>query len=170
MSFHTIRMFPVAMLAAALALPSAVMAEQCNASHIRLSLAFPPAGTPVDEGSPGGVIVWFLLEDCDNPGDFETPREYRIPFCVEFFDTTQCDDSTTSCLDNHVAGASGLQGARWQDAGRFKRCNTLTEAEGFTSGLLTPHDNGFRDKGENSIYVIMYNPTRVLRIPIRDND
>ncbi len=146
------------------------MAEQCNASHIEFSQAFPSEGMPAVEGATGGVIIWFTLEDCDNFGSFETPREYRIPFCAEFFDTTECDDSDTGCLSNNVAGASGLLGARWQDAGEFKRCNTMTEAEGFTSALLTPRENSFPDIGENSIYVIMYNPTRHLRIPIRDND
>ena len=147
------------------------MAEQCNASHIELSQAFPSEGMPAVEGATGGVIIWFILEGCDNFGSFETPREYRIPFCSEFFDTTPCDATATGCLSNNVAGASGLNPAgRWRDAGEFKRCNTMTEAEGFTSALLTPHDNGFPDKGQNSLYVIMYNPTRHLRIPIRDND
>ncbi len=146
------------------------MAEQCNASHIELSQAFPSAGTPAVEGTPTGVIVWFRLENCDNFGSIQTPREYRIPFCAEFFDTTPCDDGAANCLDNNVAGASGLFGARWQDAGEFKRCNTMTESEDFTSALLTPHDNSFQDQGENSLYVIMYNPTRYLRIPITDND
>ncbi len=154
-----------------LALPAGpAMAEQCNASHIELSRGFPPEGMPVIEGTVGGLIIWFLLENCDNPGSFETPREYRIPFCAEFFDTTPCDAAATDCLSNQVAGASGLLGDRWQDAGEFKRCNTMTESEGFTSALLTPRENGFKDKGENSLYVIMYNPTRHLRIPIRDND
>ncbi len=154
-----------------LALPAGpAMAEQCNASHIELSQAFPLAGMPATEGTASGVIVRFALENCDNPGSFETPREYRIPFCAEFFDTTPCDAAATGCLSNRVAGASGLLGDRWQDAGEFKRCNTMTEAEGFTSALLTPHENAFSDKGENSLYVIMYNPTRHLRIPIRDND
>ena len=164
---------PLARLAAILllALPAGpAMAEQCNASHIGLYQGFPMAGTSAVEGTVGGVIVQFILENCDNFGSFETPREYRIPFCAEFFDTTPCDDSATDCLSNNVAGASGLQGDRWQDAGEFKRCNVMTEAEGFTSALLTPRENGFRDKGENSLYVIMRNPTRHLRIPIRDND
>ena len=46
----------------------------------------------------------------------------------------------------------------------------MTEAEGFASALLTPRENSFEDVGENSLYVIMRNPTRHLRIPIRDND
>ncbi len=136
----------------------------------RVYQAFPREGVSAVEGTVGGVIVQFTPEDCDNPGSFETPREYQIPFCAEFFDTTPCGATATGCLSNNVAGASSLLGTRWQNAGEFKRCNTMTERKDFTSALLTPHDNEFADKGENSIYVIMYNPTRHLRVAIRDND
>ncbi len=148
------------------------MAEQCNASHISVYQGFPMAGTPAVEGTNSGVIVQFILENCDNFGSFETPREYQIPFCAEFFDTTSCDAAATNCLSNRVAGASGLLGTRWQPAAGhpFKRCNIMDVAEGFTSALLTPHENSSKDRRENSIYVIMYNPTRHLRIPIQDND
>ncbi len=147
------------------------VAEQCTASHIVLRQAFPLQGASAVEGTPAGVIIRFALENCDNPGSMNTPREYPISFCAEIFDTTPCDDSTASCLDNNVAGASGLLSATtWQSAGDFKRCTTITERVNFTSALLTPHDNGFRDTGENSIYAIMYTPTRHLRIPISDND
>ncbi len=153
-----------------LGLGGPAVAQQCDASHIKLYQGFPMSGMAATEGTAGGVIVQFFLENCDNFGSFETPRDYRIPFCAEFFDTTPCDAGATNCLPNNVAGASGVMGDRWKDAGAFKRCNTMTEAEGFTSALLTPHDNSVRDTGENSIYVIMRNPTRHLRIPIRDND
>ncbi len=164
---------PLARLAAILLLALSAgpaVAEQCNASHIELYQGFPMEGASAVEGTVSGVIVQFFLENCDNFGSFENPREYRIPFCAEFFDTTPCDADATGCLSNNVAGASGLFGDRWQNAGGFKRCNTMTEAEGFTSALLTPRENGFQDERENSLYVIMYNPTRHLRIPIRDND
>ncbi len=149
------------------------MAEQCNASHIELYQGFPLPGMPTTEGFVSGVVVQFLLENCDNFGSPETPREYQIPFCAEFFDTTQCDATATDCLSNGVAGASGvLQGIRWRPATGhpFKLCTNMTEAEGFVSAALTPRENGFKDEGENSLHVIMYNPTRHLRIAIRDND
>ncbi len=147
------------------------VAEQCTAAHIVLSQAFPLGGVSATEGVIGGAIIGFALDNCDNPGSIDTPREYPISFCAEIFDTTQCDDSTAGCLDNNVAGASGLIGGNtWRNAGDFKRCTAITERVNFASALLTPHDNGVQDTEENSIYAIMYNPTRHLRIPISDND
>ncbi len=118
-----------------------------------------------------GIIARFQLEGCDNPGSPGTPREYRIPFCAEFFDTTPCDATATDCLSNNVAGASGLlRGVIWKAAGGFKGCANIAETASFASAILTAHDNTIQDKGENSLYVIMRNPTRTLRIPIRDDD
>ena len=70
-----------------------------------------------------------------------------------------------------LPGPAAFRATRWEDAGAFKRCTTMTEREeGGISALITPHENSVRDTGENAIYVIMRNPTRYLRIPIRDND
>ncbi len=165
---------PLARLAAILllALPAGpAVAQQCNASHIALSQGFPLGGMPAAEGLTGGIIVRFRLEGCGNLGSTATPRDYRIPFCAEFFDTTPCDAAATGCLSNNVAGASGLlPGLNWKDAGEFKWCASIAETERFVSALLTAHENTFPDKGANALYVIMRNPTRTLRIPIRDND
>ena len=139
-----------------LALPAwPAMAEQCSASHIQVNQAFPLVGTPAVEGVSGGVIIRFSLAGCDNPGSFDTPREYQVPFCVEIFDTTPCDDGPNNCLANNVAGASGILGAGWNNAGEFKRCTAIAERESFASALITAHDNSFPDTGKNSIYAII---------------
>ncbi len=148
---------------------AAVGAEQCDASHIVMTKTFPPG--PLMEDDPNGTIIAFILEECDNFGTFETPRDYPIPFCAEIFDTTPCDANARNCLSNNVAGARGvLPVGGIKRVGEFKVCSTIVETEGFVSVIVYPYNNKLVDVGENSIFAIMRNPTRHLRIPIQDDD
>ncbi len=156
------------MLLAMLAAPA--MAEQCDASHIVLTKTF-PATDFVNENSTAGVIFRFALEGCDNLGSVGTPREYRIAFCAEFFDTTRCNDGETNCLSNGVAGARGLSGTTWTSAGAFKRCAYVSETESFISALMLPYNNNFRDDGQNSLYAMMNKGRfQYIRLSIIDDE
>ncbi len=148
---------------------AAVGAEQCDASHIVMTQPFPTE--PLMENSPSGAIIRFKLEGCDNLGSFEMPRDYPIPFCAEIFDTTPCNANARNCLANNVAGARGvLVMSDVKRVGEFKVCSTIDVGESFKSVIVIQYNNNFVDVGENSIFAIMRNPTRHLRVPIQDDD
>ncbi len=148
---------------------AAVGAEQCDASHIVVTKAFPPG--PLTEDFAAGAIIRFELEECDNLGSFDTPRDYQIPFCAEIFDTTPCNANARNCLANNVAGARGiLPVSNIKRVGEFKVCSAIPTTERFVSAIVFQYNNNFVDVGKNSIFAIMRNPTRVLHIPIQDDD
>ena len=152
-----------------LALPAGpAMAEQCDASHIKVTKVFPLG--PLNENDAGGTIISFELEGCDNLGSTGMPRDYRIHFCAEIFDSTPCNANETDCLANNVAGARGILGDTFEVAGEFKVCTHIATTELFQNALVIPYNNDFVDVGQNAIFVIMRNPTRVLHIPIMDDD
>ena len=153
-----------------LALPAGpAVAQQCDASHIVMTKVFPSG--PLLENTQGGTVIRFGLEGCGNPGSTATPRAYRVPFCAEIFDTTPCNANATGCLPNNVAGARGvLEGTGFKRIGGFTACSHIATTERFQSAIVIQYNNDFVDVGQNSIYVIMRNPTRHLRIPIQDDD
>ncbi len=157
------------LVALTLALPAAVMAERCDASHIVMTKTFPSG--PVNENQAGGAIIQFGLEGCDNPGSTVTPRDYPIPFCAEIFDSTPCNANARDCLANNVAGARGvLVVTGIERVGEFKVCAYIAETDSRQSLIVFPYNNNFVDVRQNAIFAIMRHPTRHLHIPIQDDD
>ncbi len=144
-----------------LAMP--VQAQQCNESHIVLSRS---TSDTVAEGSHSLFV--FMVENCD-----KTSRQYEIPFCVEFFDTTQCSSNDQTCMVNKVAGDSGVRqfpSPGWKKANGFKRCNSFAPNVNIMSVYVRAKNNDFKDEMQNLIHVIMRNPTRYTGVIITDND
>ncbi len=145
------------------------VAQQCDASHIVMTKAFPSG--PLEENYAAGTIIRFELKGCDNPGSTATPRDHPIPFCAEIFDSTPCNANATGCLANNVAGPRGvLTGTTFKRGSGFTVCSEIATTEFFQSAIVIQYNNNFVDVGQNSIFAVMRNPTRHLHIPILDDD
>ncbi len=108
MSFHTIRMFPVAMLAAALALPAAVMAQTppaCTPDTCTVRLASVPGRTVVDgcgeHATPGRMkLILSSTASGATRRSFNTNIGF-IPSRNDFSSTFSNWEWRTTAIDNN---------------------------------------------------------------------
>ena len=158
------------------------MLAQCEPRDLVLEKVF-PAGDILIEGDPGSdnaIIRVGWTADCP-------AREKPLKVCVNVWETTACPQgvSATQCEGN-IRGASSVHfrpngGWAW-GTGRMICNQSLGQAydsnfDGTNDSvynqqnlLLSISSDTIKADRQNHLIVVMYGPTRYLRIPIQDDD
>ncbi len=158
------------------------MLAQCEPSDLVLEKVF-PAGDILIEGDPesnNAIIRVGWTADCP-------AREKPLKVCVNAWETTACPPLANSQLcQGNIRGVTNIHfrpNSGWEWGSGRMICNqTLGQAydsnlDGTNDSvynqqqflLFIPNDNIRADR-QNHLIVVMYDPTRYLRIPIQDDD
>ncbi len=155
------------------ALPGVVLAR-CNISDGELLKVF-PAGDP-EEGNlrANQVIIRFEL-----PSDCPAAEPQTV--CLDVWNTTACPPGGIQCDGAIVGSAAVLLSGGWERDGSRRICNrrfrgTYDRGDGVittvnNSQFVVPiPDDDVRADRQNHLIVATYDPVRVLKIPIREDD
>ncbi len=158
------------------------MLAQCEPSDLVLEKIF-PAGDILIEGDPGSnnaIIRVGWAADCP-------AREKPLKVCVNVWETTACPpDAASTLCEGNIRGVTNVHfrpngGWAWgtgrmicnQSLGQAYDSNSDGTNDSVFNGqrllLFIPNDNIRADR-QNHLIVVMYDPTRYLRIPIQDDD
>jgi len=152
--------------------PAAVHAR-CTVSDITMQKIF-PAGDPERNNFATAWVRFSLPEDCPAV----TPP---LEFCVTVWDSSPCKSSAgAKCEGGNYVGSAGSGGEEWEQGGYGTLC-TRDMLREFTTGGVTRVSTrinmsvdqgagiGYIGSPQRYISLVMYNPTRHLVIPIKED-
>ncbi len=184
---------PLARLAAFLLLAPLALAAappalaRCELSDLVLEKVFPVGDLIEDDSAANNAIISVKWPGGDSGPDSCPARDRPLTACVNVWETTACPpEAPPGVCEGNIRGVSSVNfrpNAGWGWAQGRMICNQNfgqaydrdsdgtddSARNGLNLFLLISRDNVKADR-QNHLIVVMYDPVRYLRIPIRDDD